>query len=227
MIDKLKCIKRPLVLCLAFLACAFALGSAPARADDAESVVVPLLAETNTTEVSSPAERSESCLWEGRVLENCVEMQTILAECAEEHPATVAEVDSLDAADPFLNTGAAIVVEVRQSTTIAAPGEINEGEVLTTGSVDIVLPVAETGSAIPLEITQTVTVATPGQVGEDEHDSINVASAAFDTDPPVPETGAAIVLEITQSVTVAAPGRTPEDNQDRVSVAVLPEHEEE
>ena len=78
-----------------------------------------------------------------------------------------------------------------------------------------------------MEITQTVTVATPGQVGEDEHDGVNVASAAFDTDPPVLETGAAIVLEITQSVTVAAPGQTPEDNQDRVSVAVLPEHEEE
>jgi hypothetical protein len=231
MTNRLKSLRRHGVLCLAFLACAFALGNTPVRADGTETVAAPsqfvdVAIDALTPYISGSVERRETCTSEGCVVENCIENPTIVAESADQDPPAMIEVNTRTETDPpLLETGAAIVVEITQTTTIAAPGQVTEEQDPTT-AVNVDPPIAQTGSAIVVEITQSVIIATRGQVAEDENEAINVVSRTVGIDPTVVQTVAAIVVEIKQSVTLAVQGQLPEDNQDQISVAAFPDDED-
>ena len=195
MIVKLKSLSFFSVLGLALVVGAFALGSSPVRADDTETTSASQPAETTSVmpapEVSDSAllpARFEVCVAEERPIESCIVQSQTLAET----PANEADQQAPAAGDlpspievevPLAQTGAAIVVEITQSVTIASPGEAlpeqanDQDEPVFTGSITTEASLTE------LKTDETPEVDSPApQVTEPASESSEVPAEA----PPAP-----------------------------------------
>jgi hypothetical protein len=187
MINKLKSLVFFGVLGLALLAGAYALSNSPARADDTETTSASQPAEitavTPAPEESDSAlvaDRLETCISEGRPMESCINLALNLAEDqtpeADEQPSAVSETTSpIDVEVPLAQTGAAIVMEITQTATIAFPGEVlpeqanDQDEPAYTGAVTTEASVTE----VKTEETPEVESSAP-QVAEPTSESSDV-----------------------------------------------------
>jgi len=203
MFVRLKSFGLSSVLGLALLAGVFVLGSCPVWAsDDAGTVPPSQSVEVASVQVLGFVERLEACVAEGRPIESCIEKPHIDSPAPEsdQHASAATEADTpAETEPPLAQTGAAIIVEITQSVTIA-------------GSV-------ETGADQVAEEEHHHGVT-------DEHEVINFAPAVEDDEAPIGEAAAAIVMEITQSVTIAVPGQVVDDSHEVVDVAAAPDDEE-
>ena len=193
MIVKLKSLSFYSVLGLALVVGALALGSSPVRADDAETTSASQPAETTSVlpapEVtdSAPA-RFEVCVAEERPIESCIVQSQALAETPANETDQQAPVASdlpspIEVEVPLAQTGAAIVVEITQSVTIASPGEAlpeqanEQDEPAYTGSISTEASLTE------LKTDETPEVDSPApQVTEPASESNEVPAEA----PPAP-----------------------------------------
>lgn len=194
MIIKLKSLVFSAVLGLALLVGSFALGSSPVRADDTEttsaSQPVETAAITPAPEESGGAlvaDRLETCISEGRPMESCITLALNLPEEqtqeAEEQPSAVGETTSPIEEVPLAQTGAAIVMEITPTATIALPGEVlpeqanDQDEPAYTGAVTTEASVTE----VKTEETPEVESSAPQAIAPTSESSDIPADA-----PPAP-----------------------------------------
>jgi hypothetical protein len=167
MIIKLKSLPLFTVLGLALLVGSFALASSPVRADDTETTSASQPIETTSvtpapelSDSATIAERLETCVSEERPIESCIVRAQTLAENqapeADQQPSAVAEISSPIEVDlPLAQTGAAIIMEITQSVTIAVPGEAlpeqanDQDEPVYTGSVTTEASLTEVKTETP------------------------------------------------------------------------------